>query len=405
MDTYIINRLGHQGDGIADGPVFAALTLPGEVVTGMRNGDRLGDIRIQKPSDDRVAPPCSHFRSCGGCQMQHASDGFVAQWKGDVVRAALSAQGLDTEFRPVITSPAQSRRRATLSVRRTKKGAMAGFHARASDVIVEIPDCRLLHPDLVAGVPLVQDLAIKGSSRKAELSVMLIRSDAGLDVSVRGGKELDGPLRISLAAWIEKNGIARLSWDSEVVAMAEPPAQKFGPARVVPSPGAFLQATSEGEAALLAAVREAVGNARRITDLFAGCGTFSLPLAQDSEVHAVEGDAEMVAAMDQGWRMAQGLKKVTGETRDLFRRPLYPDEFTKCDAVVLDPPRAGAAAQVEQLAQSQVPIIAYVSCNPVSFARDAAVLVAAGYDLDWIQVVDQFRWSTHVETVAAFSYP
>jgi 23S rRNA (uracil1939-C5)-methyltransferase len=401
MNTVTITRLGHQGDGIADGPVFAPLTLPGEVVIGTRDGARLTDVRIQTPSSDRVAPPCRHFKSCGGCQLQHASDAFVATWKVDVVKQALAAQGITTEFRPIITSPAQSRRRATVSVRRTKKAAMAGFHARASDVIVEIPDCKLLHPDLIAGLPYAQALAVQGASRKGEISVTLTRSDSGLDVSVQQGKDLDGPLRMALAQGAEQSGVARLSWNGEVIAMQHPPAQQFGSARVVPPPGAFLQATAEGEAALLGAVRNAVGDADHIVDLFAGCGTFTLPLAKMAEVHAVEADSAMMTALDQGWRNAQGLKKVTCETRDLFRRPLYPDELAKMKAAVIDPPRAGAEAQTHQLAQAAIPRIAYVSCNPVSFAHDAAILIAAGYVLDWVQVVDQFRWSAHIELVAA----
>lgn len=403
METYKINRLGHQGDGIADGPVFAPLVLPGEVITGDREGQRLNNVRIQTPSDDRVAPPCRHFKSCGGCQLQHASDDFVATWKVDVVRQALKAHGLETDFRPIVTSPAKSRRRAILSVRRTKKGALAGFHARASDVIIEMPDCQLLHPDLLAGVPLAENLAIHGSSRKAELSVSLTLTDVGLDVSVQGGKPLDGPLRIVLASWTEQSGIARLSWDGEVVAMREPPSQQFGAARVVPPPGAFLQATLHGETALVTAVQEAVGDAERICDLFSGCGTFTLPMAKNAEVHAVESDADMILALDQGWRMAQGLKKVTHEARDLFRRPLYPDELSKFGAVIMDPPRAGAEAQTEQLVQAKIPRIAYVSCSPASFARDAAEFVSAGYTLNWVQVVDQFRWSSHVELVGAFT--
>ena len=179
--------------------------------------------------------------------------------------------------------------------------------------------------------------------------------------------------------------------------------QRFGKALVAPPPGAFLQATAEGEAALLAAVREAVGPAKRIADLFAGCGTFALPLAEQAEVLAVEGEAAMVAAMDRGWREAQGLHKVVSLTRDLFRRPLLPDELKLFDAVVIDPPRAGAAAQIAELAQSTVKVVAAVSCNPVTFARDARVLVDAGFNLDWVQVVDQFRWSGHVELAAKFS--
>jgi 23S rRNA (uracil1939-C5)-methyltransferase len=402
MEQFKIQRLGHQGDGIAPGPVYVQRALPGETVSGTVEGAQLRDMRVDTPSGDRVSPPCRHYKGCGGCQLQHASDAFVAEWKTGIVRAALSAQGIETTFRPILTSPPQSRRRATLSARRTKKGAMAGFHGRASDVIAEIPECQLLDPALLAGIPVAEKLAMIGGSRKGELAVTLTLSDAGLDVSVYGGKPLDGPLESTLAQVTEQLGLARLSWEGEVIAMRTRPVQHFGRADVLPPPGTFLQATRHGEASLLAAVQDAVAGAKHVADLFAGCGTFSLPLAENSEVHAVEGDADMTAALDQGWRMAQGLKALTIEARDLYRRPLLPDELARFDAVVLDPPRAGAEAQVAQLAQAFVPVIAYVSCNPVTFARDAKTLVAAGYCLNWVQVVDQFRWSAHTELAASF---
>lgn len=405
--TATISRLGHQGDGVADGPLFAPRTLPGEIVSGLADGNRLTNIRIEAPSDQRVQPPCRHYKSCGGCQLQHASDGFVAEWKTDVVRHALLAQGLETEFRPIHTSPPRSRRRATLTVRRTKKGAMAGFHGQGSDVITEIPDCQLLDPALLAAIPVAEAFAMVGASRKTPLAVTVTSSDAGLDMLVRNGKPLDGPLRIDLAQLAEKHRIARLTWEDEPVAMEQPPVQRFGTAPVCPPPGAFLQATRDGEQALLDGVLEITKNAKRIVDLFAGCGTFALPLAQRAEVHAVEGEREMVEALDAGWRKAQGLKKVTTEARDLFRNPLLPEDLNPFgaafEAAVIDPPRAGAEAQIAQLARARTAVIAYVSCNPVSFARDAKVLVTSGYSLDWIQVVDQFRWSAHTELVARFT--
>lgn len=398
-ETVMIERLGHKGDGVAPGPVFASRCLPGETVSGVREGDRLGDIRIDTPAPERVAPPCPHHRACGGCQLQHASDGFVAEWKQQVVQSALSAQGLETGFRHIVTSPPRSRRRATFAVRRTKKRALCGFYGRASDVIVEIPNCLLLLPEVLAGRAVAEALALAGASRKGALAVTVTASDKGLDVSTTGGKPLDGPLRATLGGIAATHGLARLTWDGETVALAAQPGQHFGPARVVPPPGAFLQATREGEAALLDAVQDIVGDAPRLVDLFAGCGTFSLPLAARAEVHAVEGAADMLAALDHGWRNGPGLKKITTEARDLFRRPLMPDELAHYDAAVLDPPRAGAAAQMVELAQARVPVIAHVSCNPVSFARDVRHLVDAGYVLDWVQVVDQFRWSAHVELV------
>lgn len=401
--SYRIDRLGHQGDGIADGPVFAPLTLPGEEVSGALHGQRLTDIRVIEPSARRVSPPCRHFKSCGGCQLQHADDAFVAEWKEGVVRAALAAHGIEAPFGPIATSPVQARRRATLAARRTRKGAMAGFHGRGSDVIVEIPDCRLLHPDLMRGIPVAEALAQNASSRKGALDVAICLSGGGLDVNVTGGRPLDGPLRIRLAELAEAHDLARLAWEGETVAMRRPPVQQFGNVQIVPPPGAFFQATAEGEAALLADVMAAMAGAARIVDLFAGCGTFALPLSACVQVHAVEGDAAMIAAMDAGWRKAPGLKRLTGEARDLFRRPLLPAELAQFDGAVIDPPRAGADAQVAQLTRAAIARIAYVSCNPVTFARDAAVLIAGGYALTGLRVVDQFRWSSHIELTADFA--
>ena len=199
--------------------------------------------------------------------------------------------------------------------------------------------------------------------------------------------------------------MARLTWDGETVALRTQPVQVMGRAMVAPPAGAFLQATEDGEAALLAGVRRALGDQKRVVDLFAGCGTFALPLAEDAEVHAVEGDAAMTGALDKAARNTSGLKKVTVETRDLFRRPLEADEFKGVTGVVIDPPRAGAEAQIACLAQARPPVIAMVSCNPITFARDAKVLVSAGYTLNWVQVVDQFRWSSHVELVARLTAP
>jgi 23S rRNA (uracil1939-C5)-methyltransferase len=402
-----IERLGHHGDGIAkgpDGPIYVSQALPGEEVEGTLNGDHLTDARILTPSPDRKKPPCTHARTCGGCLLQHASDPFVENWKQGIVRGALSAQGLDAPFRPTLTSPPRSRRRATLAARKTKGGALLGFHARGSDLIIPVPNCQLLHPDLIATFPVLEAITRLGGSRTVELALTVTRSLAGPDISVTGGKPLESGLQLELARLAEQHGLSRLTWNGETVALRTAPMQRFGKALVAPPPAAFLQATEQGEAALLSAVTDAIGpNARRIADLFAGCGTFALPLAEQAEVHAVEGDAAMTAAMEKAWRNTEGLKKIVTETRDLFRRPLEPDEFKGIDAVVIDPPRAGAEAQFATLSRSKVPVIAAVSCNPATFARDARMLVQARWTLDWVQVVDQFRWSSHVELAARFS--
>lgn len=412
--TLTIERLGHLGDGVARGPVYVPGALPGEEVRGAVADGAMPDAKIVTPAPERVRPPCPNARRCGGCALQHAAEGFIARWKADVVRAALAAQGLAAPFRPIQVSPPQTRRRATLAARRTKGGALVGFHARGSDAIVPIAGCLLLHPYLMAALPAVEGIALCLASRKSTLSVTLTLTDTGLDVDIGGAPRPDARRIADLAAIAHRAGFARLCLDGETIAQAAPPMLRLGPARVAPPPGAFLQATVEGESALQTAVMDALfqtddaADARRktaqpasIIDLFAGCGTFALPLSAHAAVHAVEGEATMVEALAAAWRQTPGLRPLTGETRDLFRRPLAADEL-RADAVVIDPPRAGAEDQCRALALSGVARIAFVSCNPVTFARDARILTAGGYVLRWVQVVDQFRWSHHVELVARF---
>jgi 23S rRNA (uracil1939-C5)-methyltransferase len=398
-----VEALTHHGMGrLADGGLVPRV-LPGEDVEP--RGD--GTWRVLAPSPDRVAAPCPHFAACGGCAVQHAADGFVAAWKAGIVREALAAQGLGGEIGPVLTSPPRSRRRARLAGRRLRKGGTTlGFHARASTAIVDNPHCVVLTPALMALRPALGDLVALAASRTAEVALTVTESPEGADVVVEGGRALDAGLRAEAAAWATATaGVARLTWGAEPVAQSAPPWQPMGRARVVPPPGAFLQATREGEAALRAFVREATAGAGRVADLFAGVGTFALPLSEGAEVHAVEGERAMTQALVAGWRGAGGLRRLTAEARDLFRRPLEPAELRGFDAVVLDPPRAGAEAQVAALAASTVPGVAYVSCHPASFARDARRLVAAGYAMGPVTLVDQFRWAPHVELAARFVRP
>lgn len=402
-ESHRIDRLGHLGDGIAPGPVYAPGCLPGELVSGRPEGDRLTDIRILDPSPDRVRPPCRHARTCGGCTLQHASDSFLSGWKAEVVRTALAGQGLRAEIAEIVTSPPGSRRRATLHGRRTKSGTNVGFFAKSSDLLVDTPDCLLLEPGLIALLPALHDLTALGASRKSALDLAVTLTATGADVAVGGARAMDPGLYGALAALAARHDLARLVWNGEVVVSARPPELTLGPASVRPPPAAFLQATAAGQAALVAAVERIVAGAGRVADLFAGCGTFSLPLSAHSTVHAVDGQGEMLNAAYDGWRRASGLHPLTVESRDLFRRPLLRDEIDTYDAVVIDPPRAGAAAQMREIAAARVPVVAAVSCNPVTFARDARILADAGFTAGPITLVDQFRWSPHIELVAGFS--
>ena len=395
----IVERLTQAGLGqLADGTLLERV-LPGEEVEPQADGS----ARIVTPVMDRVKPPCRHFKSCGGCAMQHASDDFVADWKKTIVERAMTARDLPFPFRTLRTSPAQSRRRARLSGKRTKKGAMVGFHAKGSDALIEVPDCQLLLPSILAGFPALEALTVIAASRKSEINLTVTDTLGGLDVFVETERELTGQLRIELAGLAEAHNLARLAWNEEVVVTRKAPDQVFGNAHVAPPAGAFLQATREGEQALVNAVMETVGGAKRVVDLFSGAGTFALSMAEQAEVHAVESSDEMLETLDRGWRHAKGLKTVSTETRDLYRRPLEPDELNRFDLAVLDPPRAGADAQIATLCASELRVIIMVSCNPVTFARDAAALIAAGFTLQWLDIVDQFRWSPHVELVGNFT--
>ncbi|MBS8224926.1 class I SAM-dependent RNA methyltransferase [Vannielia litorea] len=400
MTEVLIEKLNVRGEGVAPGIAPVPRVLPGEKVSASAE-----KTQIIEPSAHRVSPPCRHFKACGACAMQHASDAFVAEWKASVIAQGLAAQGLSTTIRPTLTSPPASRRRATLHGRRTKKGAMVGFMARASDVLVEVPDCQVLHPHIREALPALQALTRATATRTSGVDLAVTVSEPGLDILITNGRPADRALLADLAKLAGEHAFARLTYGDEPIATHAPPTQRFGSARVVPPPGAFLQATAEGEAALLGAIKECVGpDQRRIADLFAGGGTFSLPLAAHAEVDAYEGDAALTDALDAGWRNAGGtLRRTTAHRRDLFRQPLLPDELAAFDAVVIDPPRAGAEAQHRALASSTVPRIAAVSCNPVTFARDARILAEGGYQLDWVQPVDQFRWSSHVELAAQFT--
>ncbi|MBL4751369.1 MAG: class I SAM-dependent RNA methyltransferase [Amylibacter sp.] len=400
-----IERLSWQGDGVTtvrNEDVFVPFSLPGEIVEGDIANGICENLRILEPVPERVKAPCRHFKKCGGCILQHADDVFLANWKTKLVQDTLALNHVEATFRPILVSPAHSRRRAVFSARRTKKSAEVGFHKRNSDVLINLLECTLVHPQIIAGFDAFREIAKLGCSRKDEIRIGATVTENGLDVDVVDAKELEPKQTESLAQMAALHGFARISWNGEVLAQLQPPTQKFGPAHIIPPSGSFLQATPQGEQVLVSAALETLDGCKRVLDLFSGSGTFTLPLSQIAEVHAVETLPEMLDALNTGWRQAVGTKDVTTEVRDLFYRPLLLDELKKYDGVVIDPPRAGALEQTKILAQSDIKKISFVSCNPATFARDAKILINGGYALNWVQVVDQFRWSAHVELVAEF---
>lgn len=399
MPEFVIECLGAQGDGVT-GDLFARFALPGERIEGTVNGDRIENIRVLEPVSDRVKAPCRHFRSCGGCAVQHLADDGVARWKEDIVRQALARFDLTPRFRAIHTSPPRSRRRATFAARRTKKGMQIGFHRHGSDQIVDLSECHVLDPAITAALRDLAPLARLLSTRTQGARISVTATVTGLDVDI---DTTVAPSEADLMAQASGiSALARLSLNGSLALQNTAPLVDLGPARIELPPGAFLQATAAGQDALIAAVTDAVGASRQVADLFAGCGTFTLPLAQQAAVAAYEADRAMLAALDIGWRGTPGLRPVSTHARNLFSDPLQPADLSRFDAVVIDPPRAGARDQCRMLAQSSVPKIAFVSCNPATFARDARILHDGGYRLDWVQTIDQFRWSHHVELAALF---
>lgn len=408
-----IVEIGAHGDGVAyDGaaPVFVPLTAPGDVIEVEIRGERGRVIELIEESPHRRAPPCPHYGECGGCALQHLRDDYYRAWKRERIVSALERAGLGTApVGELISTPAASRRRATFTVRRTGQGALFGFNERRSDRIAGIDNCLILHPDLLARLPALKALAAALPAACFDLAVTLCRNGLDVDVEAAGLEEPRGTAFAALCAATEKAGCARLSFNRAPLVTFDPPRIEFDGVAASPPPGAFLQASKEGEEALIALVREAAGGARRICDLFAGCGSFALPLARQASVVAIDSDAAAIAALAAAAADAQrtglAINPPRSEVRNLFERPLNAAELRDFDAVVFDPPRAGARAQAEALASSAVALVVGVSCNPASFARDAAILAAGGYRLEKVTAVDQFVYSAHIELVGVFRRP
>lgn len=404
-----IAALGAQGDGVAEtpeGPLYVPYVLPGETVRVRPQGEGRAELlKIVTPSPQRIRATCRHFTRCGGCAMQHAAPDFYAEWKQGLVGTALRARGIEVEIAPLIGAKPRSRRRATFAATRTKSGATLGYYMQGTHEIVPLTECPLAVPEIEAALPALASIAACGLSRRSRASLLVTSTINGLDVYVTGGKPLDGHLRAELGREAGAADLARLSWNGEIVAERLPPEIDLSGLRVTLPPGGFLQPTAEGEAALTGLVRDGIGKAKRIADLYAGCGTFAAAFAHEATVHAVEGEKAALAALDRAIRSqgpALGLKPVTTETRDLARRPVLRSELEKFDAIVIDPPRSGALPQAEEIAHSPVPVVASVSCNPATFARDARALIDGGYRLERVMPVDQFLWSPHLEVVGIF---
>ena len=386
----VIVRVAARGEGVTAAGRHAAFAAPGDTLT--EDGAVI-------PGPHHQAPPCRHFPRCGGCQLQHLDDAAYAAFVTDRIAGALAAQGLVAPIRAVALSPPRTRRRATLHA---EKGGRLGFAEEKSHAIVDIAECHILAPELFALVaPLRGLLQTLGLKRRADVHLTLL--DQGADVLVTGLSAEGLRAAEAITRFCLANTVARFAVDDGLGPETrwEPDTATVTLGGVaVPFPhAAFLQATPEGEAALVAAVSEATAGAGTVADLFAGLGTFALALP--AKVYAAEGARDAILSLKSAANRAG--RPVFAEHRDLYRRPLTTDELDRFDAIVIDPPRAGARDQMPALAATACKRIAYVSCNPSSFARDAKICCDGGWNLDWIQPVGQFRWSTHVELAARFS--
>lgn len=350
-----------------------------------------------------MSAPCVHFGTCGGCAFQDLAEADYRAAKRDLVARASARYGLgDCEIAQTVAVPPRTRRRCVFKIARRGGEVAIGFHARASHAIVDMRECLVLTPGLFALAAGLRGIMgdILRDGETAELHAT--EADNGFDLALRPLHAVDPPSVARLARWAERSGIARIVSGRDLLVELAAPELRIANSIVRLPPGAFLQPTRAGEEFLQARVAEALAGAKALADLFAGCGTFALTLARRAKVHAVELDGAMLDSLSVAARATSSLKPVTTEKRDLFKRPLSARELKPFDAVALDPPRAGAAAQIAELARSDVARIAYVSCDAGSFARDARILVDGGYRIGRVIPVDQFLWSEHIELVTDF---
>jgi 23S rRNA (uracil1939-C5)-methyltransferase len=401
----LIRRLGAQGDGVADidgRPVFVPFTLPDERVDAEVEGERARLLHVLEPSPERVAPVCKHFGKCGGCSVQHMAPESYAAWKRQVVIDAFKARGLEPDI-DALWQPGGKRRRAVFTATRTETGVNLGFHQAASHELVAIEECPVLEPKIVSALPSVGGLIAPLLSKRGEARVTVTLTKSGLDVEVDGtGRKLTPEVRSALALKASEMKLALLAVGGDVVVETLRPFLTFGTADVALPSGVFVQAVEEAETVIARIVVGAVGKAKAVADLFSGLGAFSFPLAAQARVSAFDGNQAAVAALSSAAKKTTGLKPIVARVRDLFREPLSPLELNEHDAVVFDPPRAGAETQSQRLAKSKVKTVVAVSCNPATLARDARHLVDGGYRIESVTPIDQFVYSAHVEVVAVF---
>jgi 23S rRNA (uracil1939-C5)-methyltransferase len=405
VERITIDHVGHRGDGVSIDrpPHYVPFTLPGEIVDTDSSDGKCRLVQIEQPSAERIDPFCIYFARCGGCAIQHWQPTPYQAWKRQIVIDTLNQAKIECPVVPFVDAHGAGRRRVTLHARYNDGETLVGFAEAASHAIVAIKSCPVLDPSLSGALDAARAIAELLKPMAKPLDIQITAADNGLDVDVRGSGPISTALISRLSALAAEHKLARLTRHGELVLMRAPPVVTMGTASVALPPGSFLQATAAGEAALAALVVQHCKGAKTINDLFCGIGPFALRLAAKAKVNAIDSDARAIASLQQAIKDTKGLKPIKVEARDLFRRPLVAQELRDIDAVVFDPPRAGAQAQAERLAASKVPLVVAVSCNVQTFARDAKILIDGGYRLHAVTPVDQFRHTPHIELVARFT--
>jgi 23S rRNA (uracil1939-C5)-methyltransferase len=410
--TAIIEAMGGQGHGAAriDGQkVFVPFTLPAEHVRVMRTGSKATAVAIEIPSNDRIAPLCSHFGTCGGCSLQHWSEAPYRAWKEGLVTLALARSGIEAKIEFFKTYPVPSRRRATFTARNTGGHIQLGYLSGRSHEIIDLAECPILRPEIAAALPAVRTALAPAMPAASEAKVHLAAVANGLDCAVEG-PPISEVARAKVMEALCEAGFIRAAWNGNVLFLAAAPFVVCGDVHVPLPADAFLQAVEACEHDMANWVIEALSEAKAvkngpICDLFAGLGAFTFPAAKLVPVTAYEENASAVEAILAAAKHAKGLKPVSAVRRDLFRNPMGPLELNKFGAVIMDPPREGAEAQCRALTASKTASVAMISCNRASFARDAAILTGGGFRLTRLAAFDQFRFTAHVEIAALFSRP
>ena len=414
-DKVTIGELGGRGDGITtlDGKsIFIPFSAPGDKVDIKVDGNK-GRLRhIHHSSSHRVDAKCKHFTKCGGCAVQHINEKYYRLWKSGLVRTALENQGFkNIDIRPLEMSSLHSRRRTTFHViGRNDGNIVLGYAEKGSHNLIDLDECPILVSEIVNFISPLKVFLKTLLNNKQKMSIQITRGDNGLDVAFKGKGDVDLNLRMDLATFAQENDLARVSWFDtslkkpyyEMLAELKKPYVTFEGNKVFFPQGAFIQATEQGQQTLINIMLESLQDGSHVVDLFSGCGTFSIAAAQTANVHAVENNKEMLSALKSSSNIMTGIKQITTELRDLFMRPLLPHELDKFDVAIIDPPRAGAKHQIQEIINSKIKTLVMVSCNPLSFARDVQDLSLAGFKMGSVNPVDQFLFSPHLEIITIF---